>query len=266
MKELTEYLQILGLTSYEARVLIALTQYGSGTASDIHSLSGVPRSAVYGVITKLDEKGLIVVQNTKPMRYKSLPPGNMISVIKEGYEKAIAYSLEKLEEIYRAEELNAEEDVVWNINGVKNVYDKIMQMLESANEEIIFASSFPSLNKIPDTFPILHGVKGIVKEKLDRGVKVKLTGKIHGDIALIAKELQGAEVRVYESTNATPLKGGMLVIDDRELLVVTIMDDITPFNLSATWYNGKEHIRIFKHFIGAEWLASKPIDANGLFL
>jgi sugar-specific transcriptional regulator TrmB len=82
MNALIESLQQLGLTSYEAKVLIALTQYGSGTAADIHALSGIPRSAVYGVITKLRDKGIIETQNTKPMRYKSIAPDKVIDMLK----------------------------------------------------------------------------------------------------------------------------------------------------------------------------------------
>jgi len=61
MQLLIESLQQLGLTAYEAKILAALTQYGSRNAADLHTLSGVPRSAVYGVIDKLKNRGLIEI-------------------------------------------------------------------------------------------------------------------------------------------------------------------------------------------------------------
>jgi len=259
MNALIESLQQLGLTSYEAKVLIALTQYGSGTAADIHALSGIPRSAVYGVITKLRDKGIIETQNTKPMRYKSIAPDKVIDMLKEDYEKAVRYSLEQLEEIYHAENGHAEEDAVWNISGVKNVNDKIVRMLESAREEITFASSYPALNRVIEVYPIMDSIKQTVQNKINEGVRVKITGRNKSWIGDIEKEFPGVEARAYKAESAHPLKGGILVIDDKEILIITIKDESVPLNITATWYNGKEQVLIFKHFIEVEWETSKPI-------
>lgn len=260
MNELIESLQQLGLTSYEAKVLIALTQYGSGTAADIHALSGIPRSAVYGVITKLKDKGIIETQNTKPMRYKSISPERVINILKEEYEKAVLYSREQLEVIYHAMSEQAEDDAVWNISGVKNVNDKIVQMLESAKEEIIFASSYQPLDRVIGVYPIMEGIKETVLKKIGEGVRVRMTGRSKDVVADIAKQFPGVEARSYDAKSSHPLKGGILVIDNREILVVTIKDDSVPPNLTATWYNGKEQVDIFKHFIDTEWESSKPIE------
>jgi sugar-specific transcriptional regulator TrmB len=261
MDELIESLQRLGLTSYEAKTLVVLTQYGSGTAADIHALSGIPRSAVYGVIDKLTDKGLIETQNTKPMRYKAKAPDMVINRLKVDYENAVIFSMEQLELLYHANAGNVEEDSVWSISGVQNVNDKIVGMLESAREEIIFASSYSSLNRVIEVYPIMESIKQAIMKKISEGVKVKITGRDKSHVDDIAEEFPGVEVRVYEEKrNATPLKGGILVIDNEELLIVTVKDENFPMNLNATWYNGKEHVRIFKHFIEAEWDTSRPIN------
>jgi sugar-specific transcriptional regulator TrmB len=262
MNALIESLQQLGLTSYEAKVLIALTQYGSGTAADIHALSGIPRSAVYGVITKLRDKGIIETQNTKPMRYKSIAPDKVIDMLKEDYEKAVRNSLEQLEEIYHAENGHAEEDAVWNISGVKNVNDKIVRMLESARKEITFASSFPPLNRVIEVYPIMDIIKTTLLKKISDCVKVKITGRNKSLIRDVAKDFPDAQVRVYEAECPHPLKGGILIIDDSEILIITMKDENIPLNITATWYNGKEQVQIFKHFIDVEWETSKPIDSE----
>jgi sugar-specific transcriptional regulator TrmB len=261
MDELIESLQRLGLTSYEAKTLVVLTQYGSGTAADIHALSGIPRSAVYGVIDKLTDKGLIETQNTKPMRYKAKAPDIVINRLKADYENAVIYSMDQLELLYHANAGNVEEDSVWSISGVKNVNDKILQMLESARVEIIFASSYSSLNRVIEVYPIMDSIKQAILKKISEGVKVKITGRDKSHVDGIAEEFPGAEIRLYgEKSNSTPLKGGILVIDNHEILIITVKDDTVPMNLNATWYNGKEHVRIFKHFIEAEWDSSRPIN------
>lgn len=259
MNALIESLQQLGLTSYEAKVLIALTQYGSGTAADIHALSGIPRSAVYGVITKLRDKGIIETQNIKPMRYKSIAPDKVIDMLKEDYEKAVRYSLEQLEEIYHAEDGHAEEDAVWNISGIKNVNDKIVRMLESAREEITFASSYFPLNRVIEVYPIMDSIRTTIRTKISEGVKVRVTTRNRCWVEDSEKDSPGVEVRVYEAESAHPLKGGILVVDDTEVLIVTVKDENVPMSIAATCYSGKEQVHIFKHFVEVEWETSKPI-------
>ena len=77
-----ESLKRLGLTEYEARVYMALNHIKAGTVSDIHAASGVPRSAVYGALSKLEEKGLIDVEHGKPMRYRSVIPSRAMGKLR----------------------------------------------------------------------------------------------------------------------------------------------------------------------------------------
>ncbi|MCC7575308.1 MAG: helix-turn-helix domain-containing protein [Methanomethylovorans sp.] len=259
MNTLIESLQQLGLTTYEAKVLIALTRYGSGTVADIHALSGIPRSAVYGVLTKLKEKGVIDTQNTKPMRYKAIAPDQIIDRLKMNYEKAVETSLEQLEKICNAPDIPTDDDAVWNISGVKNVTDKIVQMLDSARKEIVLASTYPSLDKAMDVYPIMEIITQKLQEKIDEGLKVRIT---INENQVVNKKVQGAEVRVYSGeVSDNLLKGGILVIDNKELLIITIKNENIPMNFTATWYNGKEQVSIFRHFIEMEWQACKPIGS-----
>lgn len=264
MNTLIESLQQLGLTSYEAKVLIALTRYGSGNVADIHALSGIPRSAVYGVLTKLKDKGVIETQNIKPMRYKALAPDQVIDRLKVNYENAVETSLEQLENICHVPDASVEEDGVWNISGVKNVTDKIVQMLDSAKEEIILASTYPSLDKATETYPIMEVITTKLQEKLDEGLKVRITisdRQAINDHLASKKSIHGAEVRVYSTEDSSHLlKGGIFLVDDQELLVITVKDEANPPNLIATWYNGKEQVSVFRHFIEVEWNASRPLE------
>jgi sugar-specific transcriptional regulator TrmB len=52
-------LEELGLSPYEARVLLALLRLGSGTSVQVATLAKVPRSSSYGVLDELQAKGLV---------------------------------------------------------------------------------------------------------------------------------------------------------------------------------------------------------------
>lgn len=52
-------LEELGLSPYEARVLLALLRLGSGSSVQVATLAKVPRSSSYGVLDELQAKGLV---------------------------------------------------------------------------------------------------------------------------------------------------------------------------------------------------------------
>lgn len=52
-------LEDLGLSSYEARVLLALLRYGPANSADLAKVSGVPRTSAYQVIEELGAKRLV---------------------------------------------------------------------------------------------------------------------------------------------------------------------------------------------------------------
>lgn len=256
MNDLIEILRKLGMTDYEAKTFVAITKAGSGTATDIHVLSGIPRSAVYGVLTKLKEKGIIEIQHAKPMKYRVVSPATAFEKLKEDYEVESQKALEMLDNIYQTHEVDLKEEIVWTINGVINVNDRMIEMIENAKSEIIFAASYPSFHKIMDAYPVLEKLKLALRNRLDQGIKVKITGSTQHDADTIAEVLTGAEVRVYShKMTMAPVKGGILVIDDTEVLIAIIKEEIGNEDLTAIWSNGNEVISIFKHFVEAEWRA-----------
>ncbi len=257
-----ESLQQLGLTSYEAKVLVALTKSGNGTAADIHTLSGIPRSAVYGVLAKLKERGMIEVQNTKPMRYKAISPDMVMERLKKDFETESENALNHMGEIYQTSGEEVAEDLVWNISGVKNVTERIVQLLSDASSEIVFASSYPSLSQIIETYPIMDSIRQMVLDKINAGLNVRITGQNRDSILDVAGELPGADIRFYEAEGrSNPLRGGILIIDNRELLIIAINDGTGQDGITAIWSNGTELVSIFKHFIELEWMASTPLSS-----
>jgi len=256
MSTTTESLRKLGLTDYEAKVLIALTKAGSGTAADIHTLSGIPRSAVYGVLAKLEEKGIIETQHTKPMRYKAILPSKAIEKLKKDYVSESEHALAKLEEMYKTHGEETKEEAVWTINGVKNVNDKIVHMIGGAISDIIFAASYPEFHRITETYPILNRIKQVLLEKIDDGISVRITGSTESGLQTIAEELAGADVRTYGAQSSImQVKGGILIVDGAEVLITIIKDVRGREDLTAIWSNGNEFISILKHFVEAEWSA-----------
>ena len=68
----------LGLTSYEARVYVALTGRDSFTAAQIARLSGVPRQRIYDVLGTLTQKGLASSRPGAVIKYAAADPATAI--------------------------------------------------------------------------------------------------------------------------------------------------------------------------------------------
>src|SRR3989304_2084439 len=67
-------LKQIGLNLYERKLWVALLLRGSATAGELSSLSKVPHSRTYDVLESLAEKGFVMVQTAKPLKYMAIPP------------------------------------------------------------------------------------------------------------------------------------------------------------------------------------------------
>ncbi len=260
MKSAVESLRDLGLTEYEAKVYTALVKIRSGTASDIHLVSGIPRSAVYGALNRLEEWGIVEVQSSKPMRYRAVPPEIALEKLKDRFVAESENALVTLEEIYQTQKMEAQEEAIWAINGVKNVSDKIIEMIRGAQNDIIFAASYPSFHEIAKTYPIFENVKGEIINKIEEGVTVRVTGSRSEELEEITKNIQGAQIRAFPSDKSMA-SGGLLITDGNEALITIVSEnaDTRMYELMAIYTEGVGAVSIFKHFVETEWDVSVSV-------
>nr|QNO49267.1 hypothetical protein ANJBEOKM_00007 [Methanosarcinales archaeon ANME-2c ERB4] len=260
MKTAVESLRDLGLTEYEAKVYTALVKIRSGTASDIHLVSGIPRSAVYGALHRLEERGTIEVQSSKPMRYRAVPPEIALEKLKDCFVAESENALVALEEIYQTPKMEAQEEAIWAISGVKNVSDKIIEMIGGAQTDIIFAASYPSFHEIAKTYPIFENVKGEIINKIEEGVTVRVTGSRSEELEEITRDIPGAQIRAFPADKSMA-SGGLLITDGNEALITIVSENVNTSicDLTAIYTGGEGAVSIFKHFVETEWDASVSV-------
>ena len=69
-----EKLTALGLTTYEAKVYLALLRRDSFAAADVARLAGIPRQRIYDVLSTLVHKGLASQRPGSPVKYAATAP------------------------------------------------------------------------------------------------------------------------------------------------------------------------------------------------
>ncbi len=101
MKENIEYLQMLGLTEYQSRILVVLFAKGKATALQISKLGSVPLTKIYQVLKELEYMELISHSPGKPRIYEC--PGAE-SVLNDLIQKKVS----KVEELREMKEKQVE--------------------------------------------------------------------------------------------------------------------------------------------------------------
>ncbi|WP_407355939.1 TrmB family transcriptional regulator [Methanolobus sp. WCC5] len=262
-------LRKLGFTSYEAKVYVALVKHETATVSTLHIGSGVPNSAIYGALKKLEKKGIIKFQNTKPMRYRCIPPEEAIGKLKRNFEEECDVALNELNTIYGEPSCEKNEELIWTINGVRNVTDKLIQMLESAQKEILILSSSTSFHTIAEKYASLKKdystIIGIFNRKTsEEGVSLRVISSCEEEAGRIYDMVPLASVRI-NSMKRCPisLKSFVVVVDNSEMLVDIIKEEDGETDLTAVWTNGAEFSSTMSHLLNAKWQTSDKYGPAG---
>ena len=260
-KSAIETLKILGLTEYEAKSYIALNRIGMAKATDIHTASGVPRSAVYGTLAKLEEKGLIETEYGKPMRYKSIEPSNAIKKLITFINNTSEDLIDFLDKYKVKEELGMPTESVWTLRSVKNLMAKFNEMISSANSEIIFVAHNPLFSNSGEPYSVIKSLTPVILNKINDGVRIRVICMERDQIPFLNEYFPDAEAKFPDPirpSSKIPLKGDILMVDASEVLINVIsgekaLDEYESVAISAVYTSMDNIVSVFRHLIEVEW-------------
>lgn len=132
LEKVTKIMNELGFTVYEAKAYISLLKNNPVTRYELSKNSGVPRSAIYDVIRRLENIGAVNALTTQPEKYIPLPPEKLIEQLESQYKQKLKELRENLDEY----ELDLEFGHLWNIIGYKNLILKAKELISNAQKEI----------------------------------------------------------------------------------------------------------------------------------
>jgi sugar-specific transcriptional regulator TrmB len=134
MSSLVEQLGTVGFTEYEAKVYVALQRCSPATGYQIAKESGVPRSTIYEVLSKLIARGAAVTQSLGDMvRYTPVPPDLLLDRMRHEFED----TLDDLADGFkRTTATPGAPGQTWNIVGRDNILAQARQMIERAQKEV----------------------------------------------------------------------------------------------------------------------------------
>ncbi len=194
----TRRIKELGFTAYEAQAYVSLLEHNPVTRYELSRNSGVPRSAIYSVIHKLEELGAVNAQSTEPEKYVPLPPDQLFNLLSRQFNNKIKKAKEQLKDF----QVQMIPDHLWNVVGYENMLLKATELIQKAKEKIylsiwlreyeplradlvqaaqrgidIFIYSFTELKQIPGVTYFTYGLEESELEKFWAHKIVLITDK-----------------------------------------------------------------------------------------
>lgn len=213
-EDAVESLKSLGLSEYESKVFIALQRLGVGTARDVYRLTDVPRSQVYGAAETLEERGLVEIQQSKPMQYRPVTLEEARERLQERFERKQSVAFDYLESAREESPRSDEErEDFWTVKGRDTIDSRIEELLDEAEERVIFISTHDEL------------VNGSIQERL-----VELADEM--DVYVMSRD-ESLLRRFEDSEGVTCIKtpektaredqGGRFVMVDSDTVLLTVL-------------------------------------------
>jgi sugar-specific transcriptional regulator TrmB len=227
---LLENLAKLGLNAYEARGYLALMERRSLTATEISTVSGIPRTKVYSVTESLMRKGLCSLVPGRIRKYRAseidIAVDNLLLRNQQGFEErrqrvleAAGHLKEQLSDVYGDKSENI--DPLEYIEIIKEphlIRKRFMQLVEEAKEEVLVFSKGPYSGPREGMAEQLEQERDI----LQKGIKARCIYEIPKDEDERTWFLRGIEqaIKAGEEARVTkelPMK--MAIIDERTVIL-----------------------------------------------
>lgn len=132
MEQLVAELQKIGLSQYESKAYIALLQHSPVTGYELSKRSSVPRSMIYEVISKLNDKGAIYTIPSETLKYSPVPPEAFLTRFRKNMDTTLDFLETSLQTLAQSREVA----VVSQINGYRHVVDEILSLIEETKQEL----------------------------------------------------------------------------------------------------------------------------------
>jgi sugar-specific transcriptional regulator TrmB len=122
---------------YQAAAYCALVMNGELQVKDIELEADIPNSRVYGVLSKLEERGCVKQKGFRPKTYDAIHPRDVISDEVEQFRRKSEQAKSRLEEAWEAERsLFNDDDDTWALDSTRGLVNQVRTAITDAEEAI----------------------------------------------------------------------------------------------------------------------------------
>lgn len=255
----------IGLNLYERRLWVALLGKGSSTAGELAEISNVPRSRCYDTLQSLAEKGFVIVQSGKPLKYLAIPPKEAFERVKKRYEEKIKEMVERIERIEKSDIMKelenlyskgmktlSPEEIAGALKGKHLIHSQFSSLFKNAKEKIKIIATPESLLELAQRH------LNVLRKAKEKGVKIMISVNEAGRAkAAIAALEDLAEIREHKDV---PIYGRLATIDGREV-VFGLSDPKVHETQDILFWSKSEHAtkNVFEPIFEIVWKNAKQV-------
>ena len=236
--EVLNSLRQLGLNQYEAKAYYALANFGIHTAGELAERAELPRPRIYDVLTELQGKGFVLIQQGRPVKYAALPIGEAVKTLTKQRQTGLEEELEKIEDIGKKLSLKIKaqggqaspiEDAIWTLKGREAIYSKISAMIANAKQHVTIATD----------------EKGWIRKSKVHGKEIEKASKRGAEITVITPASNPGMQAIHAQKE---LPSRMVLADDQALLFLSPKEAKAEEEI-ALWLNNPQFVQTFKQTI-----------------
>jgi HTH-type transcriptional regulator, sugar sensing transcriptional regulator len=243
-QEVLDSLRQIGLNLYERKLWVALLSRGTSTAGELSSLAKVPHSRTYDVLESLADKGFVMIQSAKPLRYLAIPPREALERAKKTLQTSMEVTIDRitkmqsspilkdLDKVYKTGVKTLEPgEMTGSLKGRDALYDQLETIFKGAKNNISIFTTEKGLTDLN----MIHS--DVLKKAADRGVKIRIAAPYGKDtLSLLNNLKQFAEVR---KSNNAEMDGRFIIADNNHVVMALTDEDVHPTQDFAMWSQGQ---------------------------
>lgn len=240
-------LKAIGLNLYERKLWVALLSKGVATAGELADLSNVPRSRCYDVLESLADKGFVIIQPSKPMRYVAIKPKDALENAKKRLQEKAQEMIRRIENLQRSEVVKEleriykegikhvkPEDISGALRGRDTFYDRIGELISKAKKEVTMITTEQGLKELYEKYA------RALQRASKAGVDIRILAPVNEENLGIAKEL-AKFARIRSVAPGHPITRACVVDGEHFLIGLTDDSETKPGEEIAFWARS-EHV------------------------
>ena len=263
-KDVTRFLQILGLSKREIQVYMFLAKSGVQSTSFVAKRLKMERVQAYRTFKKLQEKGFIEATLERPTRFTIVPFSTLVDNYITAKKNEVANLSEQKQSLLAAwQSISAPESEYpvakfSIITGKKKIHSKMLNMIEEAKSEIIVLTTALGLIQ-EDIAGIFDAVMTPAKE---RGLQVQIITDVAMENIKVVERIDRnitedeLNIKIRHVNVSSKFFPRFLIKDEEEaILYAPFGNEASVLNLEdeGLWINDKMFISVLKAFFVQMW-------------
>ena len=274
-KDVTRFLQILGLSKREIQVYMFLAKSGVQSTSFVAKRLKMERVQAYRTFKKLQEKGFIEATLERPTRFTIVSFESLVDSFISAKKNEVASLTDQKQPLLTAwQSISAPESEYpvakfSIITGKKKIHAKMLSMIEESNAEVIVLTT--ALGLIQEDIAGIFDTAFISSQ--ERNIPFQIITEISHDNLKVVERInkniseENLNIKIHHLNMSSKFFPRFLIKDEEEaILYAPFGNEASMLNLEdeGLWINDKMFISVLKAFFVQMWQsgveASRRID------